>query len=40
MERGAKVSGARFFFLTGIGAQLQLALLTLAMNKAVAAGSP
>jgi seryl-tRNA synthetase len=38
MERGAKVSGARFFFLTGIGAQLQLALLTLAMNKAVAAG--
>ncbi|HEY2206616.1 MAG TPA: serine--tRNA ligase [Pseudonocardia sp.] len=38
MERGAKVSGARFFFLTGIGAQLQLALLTMAMNKAVAAG--
>ena len=38
MERGAKVSGSRFFFLTGIGAQLQLALLTLAMNKAVAAG--
>jgi seryl-tRNA synthetase len=38
MERGAKVSGARFFFLTGIGAQLQLALLTLAMNRAVAAG--
>ncbi|WP_028934734.1 serine--tRNA ligase [Pseudonocardia spinosispora] len=37
-ERGAKVSGARFFFLTGIGAQLQLAMLTLAMNKAVAAG--
>jgi seryl-tRNA synthetase len=37
-ERGAKVSGARFFFLTGIGARLQLALLTLAMNKAVQAG--
>jgi seryl-tRNA synthetase len=37
-ERGAKVSGARFFFLTGVGAQLQLALLTLAMQKATAAG--
>jgi seryl-tRNA synthetase len=37
-ERGAKVSGARFFFLTGVGARLQLALLTLAMNKAVASG--
>jgi seryl-tRNA synthetase len=37
-ERGAKVAGARFYFLTGIGAQLQLALLTLAMNKAIAAG--
>jgi seryl-tRNA synthetase len=38
MERGAKVSGSRFYFLTGVGARLQLALLTLAMNKAVAAG--
>ncbi|MDT7567190.1 MAG: seryl-tRNA synthetase [Pseudonocardiales bacterium] len=37
-ERGAKVAGARFYFLTGIGAQLQLALLTMAMNKAIAAG--
>jgi seryl-tRNA synthetase len=37
-ERGAKVSGARFFFLTGVGARLQLALLTCAMNKAVEAG--
>ena len=37
-ERGAKISGARFYFLTGVGAQLQLALLTLAMNKAVANG--
>jgi len=37
-ERGAKVAGARFYFLTGIGAQLQLALLSLAMNKAIAAG--
>ncbi|MFD0855750.1 serine--tRNA ligase, partial [Actinomadura adrarensis] len=38
MERGAKVSGARFFFLTGIGARLQLALLNLAMEQAVEAG--
>jgi seryl-tRNA synthetase len=38
MERGAKVSGARFFFLTGIGAQLQLALLNLAMQRAVGNG--
>ncbi len=34
MERGAKVSGSRFYFLTGIGAQLELALLNLAMTKA------
>lgn len=34
MERGAKVSGARFYFLTGVGAQLELALLNLAMTKA------
>jgi seryl-tRNA synthetase len=37
-ERGAKVSGARFYFLTGVGAQLQLALLNLAMEQAIAAG--
>jgi seryl-tRNA synthetase len=37
-ERGAKVSGARFYFLTGVGAQLELAVLNLALNKAVAAG--
>jgi seryl-tRNA synthetase len=36
--RGAKVSGARFYFLTGVGAQLQLALLNLAMAQAVEAG--
>ncbi|MGJ6980543.1 serine--tRNA ligase [Aestuariimicrobium soli] len=34
MERGAKVSGSRFYFLTGVGAQLELALLNLAMLKA------
>jgi seryl-tRNA synthetase len=38
MERGAKVSGSRFYFLTGIGAQLQLALLNLAVQQAVANG--
>jgi seryl-tRNA synthetase len=30
-ERGAKVSGARFYFLTGVGAQLELALVNHAM---------
>ncbi len=34
MERGAKVSGSRFYFLTGVGAQLELALTQLAMSKA------
>lgn len=38
IERGAKVSGARFYFLTGVGAELQLALVNLAMSQAVAAG--
>jgi seryl-tRNA synthetase len=33
-ERGAKVSGARFYYLTGVGAQLELALTHLAMGKA------
>ncbi len=37
-ERGAKVSGARFYFLTGVGALLELALVNLAMEQAVAAG--
>ncbi|HVX46481.1 MAG TPA: serine--tRNA ligase [Mycobacteriales bacterium] len=37
-ERGAKVSGARFYFLTGPGAQLELALLNLAMEQAQSAG--
>lgn len=38
MERGAKVSGARFTFLTGIGARLELALMNLGMDRALAAG--
>lgn len=34
LERGAKVSGARFYFLTGVGAELELALVNLAMQQA------
>jgi seryl-tRNA synthetase len=37
-ERGAKVSGARFYFLSGVGAQLQLGLLNMAMQQAIEAG--
>src|SRR5690625_1965532 len=37
-ERGAKVSGARFYFLTGVGARLELAILNAAMDKAISAG--
>ena len=37
-ERGAKVSGARFYYLTGIGARLELALLNAAVDRALAAG--
>lgn len=38
MERGAKVAGARFYFLTGVGARLELALLQMAIAQAVEAG--
>lgn len=38
MERGAKVSGARFYYLKGIGARLELALLTMAADQAEANG--
>ena len=34
VERGAKVSGSRFFYLTGPGAELEFALLNLAMEQA------
>ncbi len=34
LERGAKVSGSRFYFLTGAGAELELALVNLAMQQA------
>jgi seryl-tRNA synthetase len=37
-ERGAKVSGARFYYLTGAGALLQLGLLRMAIDQAVGAG--
>ena len=35
MERGAKVSGSRFYFLKGVGAQLEFALSQFAMSKAL-----
>ncbi|MCW2832720.1 MAG: serS [Nocardioides sp.] len=38
LERGAKVSGSRFYFLTGVGAQLELALVNMAMDQARNAG--
>ena len=38
LERGAKVSGSRFYFLTGIGAQLEFALINMAMDQARNAG--
>lgn len=38
MARGAKVSGARFSFLRGIGAQLELAIMQLGLNKAISHG--
>ncbi|OZC74984.1 serine--tRNA ligase [Rhodococcus sp. 06-418-5] len=38
MERGAKVSGSRFYFMTGYGALLQQGLLQLAAQKAVKNG--
>jgi seryl-tRNA synthetase len=38
IDRGAKVSGARFYYLTGAGADLELALVNLAMDQARATG--
>ncbi len=38
MERGAKVSGARFYFLRGVGARLELALMNMALDKALSHG--
>ena len=38
LPRGAKVSGSRFYFLTGVGAQLELALVNMAMAQAASYG--
>ncbi len=38
LARGTKVGGARFYFLTGVGARLELALLNLAMEQAITYG--
>ncbi len=38
VERGAKVSGARFYYLTGVGALLELALVNYAIQMATKAG--
>lgn len=38
MERGAKVSGARFYFLKGVGARLEFALIQLGLQRALEAG--
>ena len=38
VERAAKVSGARFYFLTGVGALLELALVNYAITSASKAG--
>jgi seryl-tRNA synthetase len=37
-ERGAKVSGSRFYYLTGVGALLEFALVNAAIAQAAAAG--
>ena len=36
ITRGTKVSGSRFYFLRGVGARLELALMNLALDKALA----
>jgi len=38
IERGAKVSGSRFYYLTGAGADLEFALVNMALDQARAAG--
>src|SRR6185312_8460433 len=38
MERGAKVSGSRFYFMNGVGALLQLGLFNMAVQQAVEHG--
>lgn len=38
VERGAKISGSRFYFLKGMGARLELALMNLALDLANKSG--
>jgi seryl-tRNA synthetase len=38
IERGAKVSGSRFYYLTGVGADLEFALVNMALDQARNAG--
>ena len=38
VERAAKVSGSRFYYLTGIGAELERALVNIALDQAIDAG--
>ncbi|MEY4310952.1 MAG: hypothetical protein RLZ71_878 [Actinomycetota bacterium] len=38
IERGAKISGSRFYFLKGYGARLELAMMTMALDLAAEAG--
>ena len=37
-KRGARVGGSRFYYMTGIGARLELALLTMAMDQGIEHG--
>jgi len=38
ITRGTKVSGSRFYFLKGVGMRLELALMNMALDKALAEG--
>ena len=38
IERGVKISGSRFYFLKGMGARLELALMQLGLDQAAEAG--
>ena len=38
LARGVKVSGSRFYFLKGVGARLELAIMNLALDRAISAG--
>ncbi|MEP6477922.1 MAG: serine--tRNA ligase [Rhodoglobus sp.] len=38
IARGVKVSGSRFYFLKGVGARLEIALMNLALDKALTEG--